>query len=46
MSASGSQSGTSVSAIAPGTIIIRADANGVADAASQALANTISRDTN
>ncbi len=43
--ASGNQSGTTNSAIAQGTIIIRPGEGGAADAASQAVANTISRDT-
>jgi filamentous hemagglutinin len=45
LAASGGQSGTTNSAIAPATIIIAAGPNGAQDAASQAIANSISRDT-
>lgn len=45
LGASGGQTGTTHSAIAPGTIIITPDAQGIRDAASEAIANTISRDT-
>ena len=45
LSASGNQSGTTQSAIAPATIVITPGASGVADAASQQVADTISRDT-
>jgi hypothetical protein len=45
LAASGGQSGTTQAAIAPATIIIAAGPNGAQDAASQAVANSISRDT-
>lgn len=45
LGASGGQTGTTHSAIVPAAITITPDAQGIRDAASQAIANTISRDT-